>query len=51
MIHDLISCSDEIAKTGRETQKKFLSFCLNYFRQALLLHYNADKLVYLVPKD
>ncbi|WP_111683212.1 DNA polymerase III subunit [Winogradskyella tangerina] len=50
-IHDLISWSEEIAKTGRETQKKFLSFCLNYFRQAMLLNYKADDLVYLEPKS
>ena len=50
-IHDLISWSEEIAKTGRETQKKFLAFCLNYFRQALLLNYKANDLVYLEPKE
>lgn len=50
-IHDLISWSEDIAKTGRETQKKFLEFCLNYFRQALLLNYKADELVYLEPKS
>lgn len=50
-IHDLISWSEEIAKTGRETQKKFLGFCLNYFRQALLLNYKAGELVYLEPKS
>jgi DNA polymerase-3 subunit delta' len=50
-IHDLISWSEEIAKTGRETQKKFLRFCLNYFRQALLLNYKANGLVYLEPKS
>ncbi|MCA0152392.1 DNA polymerase III subunit [Winogradskyella vincentii] len=50
-IHDLISWSEEIAKTGRETQKKFLRFCLNYFRQALLLNYKANELVYLEPKS
>jgi DNA polymerase-3 subunit delta' len=50
-IHDLISWSEEIAKTGRETQKKFLTFCLNYFRQALLLNYKASELVYLEPKS
>ena len=49
-IHDLISWSEEIARTGRETQKKFLHFCLNYFRQALLLNYKANELVYLEPK-
>ncbi|EDP69530.1 tRNA uridine 5-carboxymethylaminomethyl modification enzyme GidA [Flavobacteriales bacterium ALC-1] len=50
-IHDLISWSEEIAKTGRETQKKFLAFCLNYFRQALLLNYKANDLVYLETKS
>lgn len=49
-IHDLISWSDDISKTGRETQKQFLQFCLDFFRQALLLNYNAKTLVYLEPK-
>lgn len=49
-IHDLISWSDDISKTGRETQKQFLQFCLNFFRQALLLNYNAPGLVYLEPR-
>lgn len=46
-IHDLIKWSEEIAKTGRETQKQFLNFCLDFFRQALLLNYNAESLVYM----
>ncbi|WP_142784497.1 DNA polymerase III subunit [Changchengzhania lutea] len=49
-IHDLISWSEEIAKTGRETQKQFLHFCIDFFRQALLLNYNASDLVYLETK-
>ncbi len=49
-IHDLISWSEEIAKTGRETQKQFLHFCLDFFRQAMLLNYKADELVYLETK-
>ncbi|WP_298893608.1 DNA polymerase III subunit delta' [uncultured Psychroserpens sp.] len=49
-IHDLISWSETIAKTGRETQKQFLNFCLDFFRQALLLNYNADELVFMEPK-
>uniref|UniRef100_UPI004047A63B DNA polymerase III subunit n=1 Tax=Mariniflexile sp. TaxID=1979402 RepID=UPI004047A63B len=49
-IHDLISWSEDIAKTGRETQKQFLLFCLDFFRQAMLLNYNATDLVYLEPK-
>lgn len=46
-INDLISWSEQIAGLGRETQKKFLHFCIEMFRQALLLNYQADKLVYL----
>lgn len=49
-IHDLITWSEDIAKTGRETQKQFLSFCLDFFRQALLLNYNATDIVYFEPK-
>ena len=49
-IHDLISWSDKIAKNGRETQKQFLHFCLDFFRQALLLNYGANQLVYIEPK-
>ncbi len=50
-IHDLISWSEEIAKTGRETQKQFLNFCLAFFRQAMLLNYSTEPLVYLEPKN
>ena len=50
VIQDLISWSDVIAKSGRETQKRFLNYCLQFFRQALLLNYNANDLVYLQPK-
>ena len=46
-IQDLISWSDQIAGLGRETQKKFLLFCIEMFRQALLLNYETPSLVYL----
>ena len=49
-IHDLISWSEEIARTGRETQKQFLLFCIDFFRQALLLNYNATELVFIETK-
>ena len=49
-IHDILSWSEEIAKTGRETQKQFLLFCQGVFRQALLLNYSANELVYFEPK-
>lgn len=47
---ELISWSEEIAGKGRETQKSFLRYCLDFFRQALVLNYKAEKLVYLEPK-
>lgn len=50
VIQLLIDWSDTIAKAGRETQKRFLNYCLQFFRQALLLNYNADSLVFLEPK-
>ncbi|WP_291114794.1 ATP-binding protein [Flavobacterium sp. UBA6135] len=49
-IHDLIDWSEAVAKLGRETQKKFLSFCIEMFRQALLINYQTPNLVYLEPK-
>ncbi len=48
-IQDLIAWSDQIASLGREAQKKFLNYCIDMFRQALLLNYQAEKLVYMEP--
>lgn len=47
VINDLIGWSNEIAGKGRETQKQFLHYCLQVFRQAMLYNYNAENLVYL----
>lgn len=49
-IQDLILWSEKIAGLGRETQKKFLEFCTEMFRQALLINYEAKNLVYFEPK-
>nr|WP_297918875.1 DNA polymerase III subunit delta' [uncultured Allomuricauda sp.] len=46
-INELILWSETISKTGREVQKQFLNYCLTVIRQALLLNYKADRLVYL----
>ncbi len=46
---ELISWSEEIAALGRETQKSFLLYCLDFFRQSLLMNYKAKNLVYLEP--
>ena len=50
VIQDLIGWSDAIAKSGRETQKQFLQYCLQFFRQALLLNYGTPDLVFLETK-
>lgn len=49
-IQDLIIWSEQIAGLGRETQKKFLHFCIEMFRQALLLNYQTPNLVYIEPQ-
>ncbi|TDE04393.1 ATP-binding protein [Flavobacterium sandaracinum] len=49
-IQDLIQWSEQIAGLGRETQKKFLHFCIDMFRQALLLNYQTPSLVYMEPQ-
>lgn len=48
-IQDLIRWSEQIASLGREAQKKFLDYCIGMFRQALLLNYQTEKLVYFEP--
>lgn len=45
-ILDLIEWSEAMAKLGRETQKKFIAFCTEMFRQALLLNYQSQELVF-----
>ena len=47
VINELITWSELIAKSGRETQKRFLNYCLQFFRQALLMNYKASSLVFL----
>lgn len=47
VIQDLIGWSEAIAGSGRETQKQFLQYCLQFFRQALLLNYGTPDLVFL----
>jgi DNA polymerase-3 subunit delta' len=48
-ILDLIAWSEEIAALGREGQKQFLNYCIEMFRQAMLLNYQTEKLVYMEP--
>jgi len=46
-VQELILWGDEVAKAGREVQKQFLNYCLTAMRQALLLNYQTNELVYL----
>ncbi|CAM4151504.1 ATP-binding protein [Zobellia roscoffensis] len=46
-IQDLIMWSEEVAKTGRETQKKFLHYCITVMRQAMLINFNAKDLAFM----
>lgn len=50
-INDLLKWSDELASKGRETQKKFLFYCIDIFRQALLENYNLSTLVFFEAVD
>ena len=47
VIQELVVWSETISKTGRENQKQFLDYCLQFFRQALLLNYKSPDLVFL----
>ena len=46
-IHELILWAEEVAKTGRETQKKFLQYCVAVMRQAMLINFNVGKLAFM----
>lgn len=50
VIQDLIGWSEQIASAGREVQKNFLQYCLEFFRQAMLQNYTAESLVFLQPE-
>ena len=50
-IQELLQWSDLMAQNGRETQKNFLFYCVELFRQALLKNYKADSLLYFETKD
>lgn len=51
VINDLLQWSETVAASGREVQKNFLDYCVSFFRQALLINYQADALVYLKIQD
>lgn len=50
-INGLLDWSDELSTQGRETQKKFLSYCIEIFRQGLLQNYKSEELIFFDPND
>lgn len=50
-IYDLLQWSDNLSMQGRETQKKFLSYCIELFRQAMLKNYKAESLLFFESTD
>ena len=50
VVQQLVSWAEIIAGKGRETQKQFLHYCLQFFRQSLLLNYQNPDLVFLETK-
>ncbi|MGM0635810.1 MAG: ATP-binding protein [Bacteroidota bacterium] len=51
VVKDLSDWSTNLAKENRETQKRFLAYCIHFFRQALLKNYSADSLVFMQTYD
>lgn len=51
VVSDLLDWSDDLSKETRETQKRFLNYCIQFFRQALLNNYDAKSLVFLSTYD
>ena len=49
-ILDLLKWSETIAKSGRETQKNFLQYSMQFFRQAMLENYAISDLVFMEAK-
>ena len=46
---ELVEWSKTVSKSGRETQKKFIAYSLEVFRQALLLNYGISELTFYSP--
>ena len=50
-ISDLMNWANTIAAVNRETQIRFLNYCIEFFRQAMLKNYKAESAVYLSPQS
>lgn len=47
---ELMAWSQQIAGTGRETQKQYLRYCIELFRQALITNYGLKDLTHFVSR-
>ena len=47
---ELMAWSQLVAGAGRETQKQFLRYCIELFRQALMTNYGIRELTHFVSK-
>lgn len=50
-INKLMAWSEAVVKLGREMEKQFLSYSLDFFRQALMINYGALDLVHFEISD
>ncbi|PPK96690.1 DNA polymerase-3 subunit delta' [Nonlabens xylanidelens] len=50
-INELMDWATTIASVNRETQIRFLNYCIEFFRQAMLKNYKAESAVYLAPQS
>lgn len=51
VVLDLMHWSDTLATQTRELQKRFIDYCIQFFRQAMLQNYKAHELVFFQPLD
>jgi DNA polymerase-3 subunit delta' len=46
IVGDLINWSDNLSSLGREDQKEFLAYSIQFFRDAFLINYKLDSLIH-----
>tara|TARA_B100001109_G_scaffold29499_1_gene22866 strand:- start:161 stop:550 length:390 start_codon:yes stop_codon:yes gene_type:complete len=46
IVGDLINWSDKLSSLGREDQKEFLAYSIQFFRDAFLINYKLDSLIH-----
>ena len=51
MIGDLIDWCSGIYVLGREDQKAFLGFCIQFFRDAFLINYSLNEIIHFQSQN